>query len=563
MKSKFFCILFVLTFLCCVGLIGVMFCYASDDIYEVSNICEVASHAATNGGATLEKQSVKISALCGKFGSYHAFDTFYDAVANGQADNSSDRVSDSASGVLAGGNIGLQTYIMRYMMSATAQSDAVIRFEALRDVRIIIEHPIQPFGVWATHARIYIIQESSAGVVTLLDSPVVNDYEANRYGGTFNLAEEDKLYLIFRMVGNSPMGANENYANIGYIPTFTMDTANYNVSARESLVFGEYSETRKMSDVTNISEVTSRAATNFGANTVLNTVEIAPLCGEFGNYRAFDYFFNAVASGNADNSEDMVLDTTSTAQTGESVYAQCFIKRYMMGATQGHDSALKFTARQNIQLSITHDGRSDSWATHAQFIIIQESEDGIATLLQKGVTATYDANAYGGIFNLKAGDSLYFILHMAAPTVVPGHDYASLIIIPTFSTSCENYDASARETMEFVGVETNGSYYYDVWSDNPDREELAMQGVDVEGDKCLIVFCDIGANALDMSKISDYGIIVSTASDVRKFKAENMRPDGKYGIALYGIPMGNYEVSSYVEYAGKIITGHTIIIELG
>ncbi len=81
---------------------------------------------------------------------------------------------------------------------------------------------------------------------------------------------------------------------------------------------------------------------------------------------------------------------------------------------------------------------------------------------------------------------------------------------------------------------------------------------DDHNDDCLIAYATFNDVDYDWSEIDEAGVIISGYEKSYKFKFDmlNKQPDenGKFGMAIYGMPSGDYVVTSYVTYKGKMVT---------
>ncbi len=81
---------------------------------------------------------------------------------------------------------------------------------------------------------------------------------------------------------------------------------------------------------------------------------------------------------------------------------------------------------------------------------------------------------------------------------------------------------------------------------------------DDHNDDCLIAYATFNNVDYDWSDIEEAGVIISGYEKSYKFKFDmvNKRPDenGKFGMAIYGMPSGDYVVTSYVTYKGRMVT---------
>lgn len=108
-----------------------------------------------------------------------------------------------------------------------------------------------------------------------------------------------------------------------------------------------------------------------------------------------------------------------------------------------------------------------------------------------------------------------------------------------------------------VTIDTNN--FRGVWTENPDKEALAAQGVNVEEDACVIAFCQLTLNGLDESYIAEYGVEVEFGGNYYKFVANTKASDGKYGVALYGLSAGEFNFRAYTLIGGEYIYSDAVM----
>ena len=100
-----------------------------------------------------------------------------------------------------------------------------------------------------------------------------------------------------------------------------------------------------------------------------------------------------------------------------------------------------------------------------------------------------------------------------------------------------------EEIVEPSGDIFQGEYY------------TAPEGSD---NNCLLSFAKLNLQDYDFWEIDEFGVILSgyEKSYKYRFDTENktVSEDGEYGVAIYGLRSGDYLLTSYVVYDGKLIT---------
>ncbi|MBO5926686.1 MAG: hypothetical protein J6Q38_03935, partial [Clostridia bacterium] len=396
-----------------------------EEIYTMSSL---VTEQVAGGIAT--KEIADISLVHGKFGEYKAFEENYNAyVQEGAVDN--DKVIASDSIVQVGEGSEKKTFIGRYMLSATRKNDAVFKFTFKKDAKLYISHGT--FGGdfnnnWATHASFMIVQETSDGAYVVKETNALPTVVENMFSGEVNGKAGDVIYVIYRMKGETTVPDHE-YANIFLDYAFTLKEADYVESERTSVLVSDNLYVENIEEAYTMSALVTEQVNGGISSKVLADVSLVH--GKFGEYTAFDEYYNAyIQEGSIDN--DKVIASDSLVSAGEINEKKTYIGRYILSASKKNDAVFKFVFKEDAKLYISHGAFGGSfdanWATHASFMIVQETADGIYTIKEVEAMATVVANMFSGEVNGKAGDIIYVIYRMNGATTVPGHEYANIFL---------------------------------------------------------------------------------------------------------------------------------------
>ena len=152
-----------------------------------------------------------------------------------------------------------------------------------------------------------------------------------------------------------------------------------------------------------------------------------------------------------------------------------------------------------------------------------------------------------------AGEGFYF------PTNGDGKYYGYFYYEDNYQFGNPTSNRGARLTLyDLVTGNTSSvadSVYQGVWAENENPDGL---DINVTADECVIAFCEFDG-VLDASiGMSEYGVVVSDGTVTREFKANLVSADGKYGIAIYGMPAGSYSVKGYVKNLSFVSYGAAV-----
>ena len=168
--------------------------------------------------------------------------------------------------------------------------------------------------------------------------------------------------------------------------------------------------------------------------------------GKWGKYQAFDGLYNV----DPDN-EDQVYATDSVAQRGDVYDISTYIKRYQISATTNNDAVFKFTFKEDARMYLVHGtfggDFNNNWATHATWILAQETDEGAAAIATMPTQSVTSDNLYYCDVHGKAGDVIYMIYRMAGDTTVPGHNYANMFLDCSFIFKTADYSLSQRNSI--------------------------------------------------------------------------------------------------------------------
>ncbi len=414
----------------------------AEPVEEVLSMSGLVSEEVGVNGAELEKTLVKAQLLHGEWGEYRAFDGMY----NVEPDDE-DQIYANDSTAQRGDTQGISTYIKRYQISATTNNDAVFKFTFKEDARFYLCHGT--FGGdfnnnWATHASWLLVQETENGAVVIKEMPTQSVTADNMYFCDAHCKKGDSIYIIYRMAGATTVPGHD-YANMFMDCSFIFKTADYSLSERDR-IFGispkidieeSYTQSALVSEVVqgSVSVLTKKIA------------DVQLLHGKFGEYKEFEEKYNAsIAEGAIDN--DKVIAEDSIVQVGEQTDKKTYIGRYMISATKNNDAVFKFVFKQNAKLYINHGtfgGDFDNnWATHASFLIVQETSDGAYIVKKTVALDKVVANMFSGEVNGKVGDTVYVIYRMKKDTPIIGHEYANLFIDYTFCLKEKDFNEEER-----------------------------------------------------------------------------------------------------------------------
>ena len=417
----------------------------AEPIEEVLSMSGLVSEEVGVNGIELDKNLVKVQLVHGKWGEYKAFDGMYNV-----SPDDEDQIYANDSVAQRGDVEGVSTYIKRYQISATINNDAVFKFTFKEDARFYLCHGT--FGGdfnnnWATHASWLLIQETEEGAAIIKEMPTQSVTADNMYFCDVHGKKGDTVYVIYRMKGDTTVPGH-NYANMFMDCSFIFKTADYLLSERDR-IFAESEKvqsekTPKEESYTMSSLVTEQVG---GGISTKQIADVSLVHGKWGEYKAFDESYNALQQEvSVDN--DKVISGDSTVQAGEISEKKTYIGRYILSATKKNDAVFKFVFKQNAKLYINHGtfgGSFDNnWATHASFIIVQETEDGAYIIKETAALATVVQNMFSGEVNGKAGDTVYVIYRMNGATTVPGHEYANVFLDYTFTLKEKDFVENER-----------------------------------------------------------------------------------------------------------------------
>lgn len=409
------------------------------DSEEVLSMSGLVSEEVGVNGAELDKNLVKAQLVHGNWGSYRAFDGM-----NNVDPDDEDQIYATDSVAQRGDTQGISTYIKRYQISATTNNDAVVKFVFKQDARFYLVHGT--FGGdfnnnWATHAAWILVQETAEGAVVIKDMPAQGVTADNMYACDVHGKAGDVIYLIYRMKGNTPVPGH-NYANMFFDCSFVFKTADYLLSERDR-IFAASERIYKEETYSMSSLVTEEVGSGISAKLL---ADVSLVHGRFGEYHAFDGKHDATP-----DDEDQIYATDSVAQRGDTQDISTYIKRYQISATKKNDAVFKFVFKSNAKLYINHgtfgDGFTDNWATHACFLIVQQTADGAYTVKETDALATTVPDMFSGEVNGKVGDTVYVIYRMKSATTVPGHEYANVFLDFSFVLKEKDYVESDRASV--------------------------------------------------------------------------------------------------------------------
>ena len=413
---------------------------SADAIEEVLAMSGLVSEEVNVNGVELEKTLVKAQLVHGEWGKYQAFDGMYDV-----SPDDEDQVYASDSVVQRGDEQGVSTYIKRYQISATTNNDAVYKFTFKKDARLWFVHGT--FGGdfnnnWATHASWLVVQETADGAAIIKEMPTQSVTADNMYAFDVHGQAGDTIYVIYRMSGDTTVPGH-NYANMFIDGTFIFKTADYSLEERDR-IFAASTKIQAEEAYTMSSLVTEQVNGGISGKTI---ADVSLVHGKFGEYKEFEETYNAyIQEGAMDN--DKVIASDSTVQTGDTNDKKTYIGRYILSATKENDAVFKFVFKQDAKLYINHGSFGGSfdnnWATHASFMIVQETAEGAFIVKEVEAAATVVANMFSGEVNGKTGDVVYVIYRMKGATPVPGHEYANIFLDYTFLLKEADYVENDR-----------------------------------------------------------------------------------------------------------------------
>ncbi|MBQ6979402.1 MAG: hypothetical protein IJR66_03385 [Clostridia bacterium] len=396
-------------------------------------------------GGIVSKQIADVSLVHGRWGEYQVFDG-----KNNATPDDEDKVYATDSVAQWGYSQGVSTYIKRYQLSATKRNDAVFKFEFKVDAKLYINHGT--FGGdfdnnWATHGCFMIIQETDSNAYAVKETEALATTVNDMFSGEVNAKAGDIVYVIYRMKNATTVPGHE-YANIFLDYTFTLKEGEYNDSERASILVDSniyvdknYIDDEKFTMSSIVSEVVrNRKVTR-------DVIEIELLHGVYGDYQEFDTFYNAIEEGGHDNyDQDKVSDSKSLAKNGAGMELATYFNRYKIGATTNNEAVIKFTAKENLKLSVSHgEGFWKNWATHARFYVIQEDSEGNTTnIMIKNIVSSIPSNYYSFEIDAKKGDVFYLIYRMVGETTIKGCEYANIGIDFDFDLFVNEYNETRR-----------------------------------------------------------------------------------------------------------------------
>lgn len=326
----------------------------------------------------------------------------------------------------------------------SVKNDGVIAmFTAKEDISIdIIRENVG--GDWTQHAQIGIYKKSNDVVSTIYEKTFENDNHPKE-DFSYNdivLATGETLYYQFIFRGTAE---NDTHRNMINLPKFVLETYEGGstpvlppvIEEEEELKPGDYSSSTSIS----LTDLALEVSLIEGEAVTLKDMEVNLLQGNiFASTRKFENY-----TINEDKS--VLISDINEFNSPESAA----FETWRINTTSNSSAIFEIKATSDICLNITHPSIDGGWIdnTGQYFGLYIKTNEKIYTQWSKPIIeATSQENEFGGSIMLKEGDVCYYVFGS-----IDGNN-RNVNIIPTFTSSTENYNEETRNEQLVVGDET-------------------------------------------------------------------------------------------------------------